>query len=313
MAQEEQKDKQVNEEVVTVDNQKSDVDVIDELTAFNAESSEEEPQIEEGSKDEPVEVEKAESKGVPEEDKPEPEPETKSDVSWLIDGKFRDDDEGRSQLAKSYKEMQSQNDKTRNEIETLSANSVESEKIVSFLRENPEAVEAIQKTVDKKNKEVNPPEVPEDFDSMDIYAEGTPTNEWYKEQKQFERKQIISEVVNAVRGELHARDSQVQENHEQAEYIDYLRKEENMSDGQIEQYLEFMTNDENVTTKNMVGVWRALTGQHLENESNLPKVGKERKEVPSAAAISGTTPPSPTTNLEEEDLFKSLMQFNKNT
>ena len=320
MAQEEKKmDEQISEEKATEDNPSENFDLVDELLEFN--SPEEAPKVEEdseGSKEEAVEVEKAESNDVQskKEDEKQTEPEAKPDESWLIDGKFRDDNEGRADLAKSYKEMQSMHDKTRNDFEEAKVKVAEGEKLAQFFRDNPDAVEAMQGVISKKTSATEPPPMPEDFDSMDIYAEGTPTNEWYNANREFERKQIIGEVVGAVRGELGARDAKTQEEQDHAEYINFLRTDENMSDNQIEDYLAFMTNDDNVTTKNMVKVWKVLSGQEMEigasNENPLPRISAEKRKVPSAAAISGTTPPNPTSSQEQKEWEDNLMQFSKN-
>ena len=190
----------------------------------------------------------------------------------------------------------------------------EGQKLTEFLRANPEAVEAMQNVVEKKQSDSSPPEMPEDFDSLDIYAEGTTSNDWYKEQREYERKQIIGEVVNAVQGELGARDNKQQEAQEESEYLDYLKNDEKLNDDQIKEYLEFMTNDENVTTKNMVKVWRILSGQQMENGTtdNLPPSrADEKRQVPSAAAISGSAPPKPTAQKAQDEWIDGLMEFSK--
>ena len=308
MAQEEKVDEQLSEEQESKDNQDQEFDLHDELVEFNSPEEQEDQKEDEGSK-ETVVAEKAESKGVQnkEEDKIETKTDEESSDKWLIDGKFRNDDEGREKLAKSYKEMQSMYDKSRQSAE-------EGQKLTEFLRANPEAVEAMQNVVEKKQSDSSPPEMPEDFDSLDIYAEGTTSNDWYKEQREYERKQIIGEVVNAVQGELGARDNKQHEAQEESEYLDYLKNDEKLNDDQIKEYLEFMTNDENVTTKNMVKVWRILSGQQMENgiSDNLPPSrADEKRQVPSAAAISGSAPPKPTAQKVQDQWIDGLMEFSK--
>ena len=83
---------------------------------------------------------------------------------------------------------------------------------------------------------------------------------------------------------------------------------------QIKEYLEFMTNDENVTTKNMVKVWRILSGQQMETgpTDNLPPSrADEKRQVPSAAAISGSAPPKPTAQKAQDEWIDGLMEFSK--
>ena len=79
------------------------LNVVDVLNDFNiTKGSSEEPQ-EEATQPEESNVETQEESNV-------------STEGWLIENKFKDDDEGRANLAKSYRELQSKSDKEKGEL-----------------------------------------------------------------------------------------------------------------------------------------------------------------------------------------------------
>ena len=109
----------------------------------------------------------------PEESNVETQPEeaidnTKENVQWLIDSKFKDDEEGREKLAKSYRELQSKYDKDSNRSKEDQEKYERLEKLDGFLQENPEVVKTMKEKVDTIAKaESGPPKKPEDYDILD--------------------------------------------------------------------------------------------------------------------------------------------------
>jgi len=315
-------DEQIVESEITEDN------LIEELIAFNSgeegtESSKESDDMaesegaeqeasadstEDNADDTKLETSKDES--VEEESKEE-------DEAWLIKGKFRDDEKGRADMAKSYRDIQGMYDKTKNESNTLSKEVDDKVRFADWVARNPDAIEALKGVNEgakvKSGQTTGTPEKPEDFDSLDIFTEGTSSNEWYQSVRESERTSIIGDVMSAVKTEVDALEQEDTVRREQTAMHDYLKKEEGMSDDDIESYNKFMSSDDNVTPSNLVRVWRILTGQHGENETS----GEEAQNVapknrpPSAAAVSGSTPPPPSAKKEEDDFFKNLMQFSK--
>ena len=140
------------------------LNMIDVLDDFN-----------QGSSEEPVEQEvQTEDSNV--ETQPEEKVETtEENVKWLIDNKFKDDEEGKENLAKSYRELQSKHDKDNSKNKDESEKFERLEKLDMFLKDNPEVVKTMKSKVDDIAKtESGPPKKPGDYDILDESIEGTP-------------------------------------------------------------------------------------------------------------------------------------------
>ena len=178
---------------------------------------------------------------------------------WLIDNKFEDSQEGREKLADAYKNVQSAKDKAEGELRNKSSKYEKLDKLDEWLKSNPKIVEMLQNEAEKQ--EVNgPPEKPEEYDLMEESLQGSPSNLWRKEydewlieqgaQKAMQQFETVRQKESAVK----AQEAEINE-----------LKSLGMSDDEIKSFYGFMQSPENVTTSNMVKVWKVLNEKENNN------------------------------------------------
>ena len=164
------------------------LNVVDVLNDFNsAEGSSGEPQEEEAQ---------------PEESNVEAKEENVTDTkSWLIENKFEDTNEGRENLAKSYRELQSKIDKDKDGLNKKAEDVERLEKLDVLLRDNPLVVKAMKDALNKEQEKADgPPKKPDGYDILDEGIEGTESYTWRQGHDEWlitqGRKQAVKEVDN---------------------------------------------------------------------------------------------------------------------
>ena len=271
------------------------LNVVDVLQDFNtARGSSEEPATEEVQLEE-SNVEAKEEKVV-------------DSKSWLIENKFEDTDEGRSNLAKSYRELQSKIDKDKVEIDKKASDLERLEKLDALLKENPNVVTAMKDALNEEQEQVDgPPQKPESYDILDESIDGTESNAWRQQYDEWlisqGRKQAVEEVNN-FKQEIALKESQMKELAE--------LQAMGMSDEEIVDYKNFISSDQNLTNETLVQVYRFLKGNkaktNTETKVEQPIVEKRT----TAAATTGSIPPAKkTAEKEKDEFFDSLMQFSR--
>ena len=272
------------------------LNMIDVLDDFNQGSSEE-PQTEE------VQAEESNVETQPE----EVIENTKENVQWLIDNKFKDDAEGRENLAKSYRELQSKYDKDSNRSKEDQEKFDRLEKLDGFLKENPEVVKTMKEKVDTIAKnESGPPKKPEDYDILDESIDDTSSAKWRAEYDSW----LISQGQQAAKKELESYRAEREAAERQAQEVLELKKM-GLSDEEIPDYYNFVTSDANLTTENLVKIYRYLKvdGNDTKPEEKQQPVEPKRT---SAAAATGSTPPAKSSEKKVvEEFWDGIMKFNR--
>ena len=265
------------------------VDVLGDLNEFNVKGSEESQ--EEVNEESLQETEQTQEEKVAEARK------------WLIENKFEDTEEGREKLAKSYRELQSKHDKEKpgEEVEKL-------KKLDAFLKENPNVVNAMKGEIDKMQNNLDgPPEKPEDYDSYDEDTPGTTSYEWRQDYNQY----LIDQGRNAAKSEVDTLRQEMNIERQQKDRMLKL-KSMGMSDDEIKEYDDFMSDDKRVTEENLVEVFRFLKAKESGETVNPELTQPAQQKRTSAAAVSGTTPPQgKSQEKEKDDFFKGLMKFSR--
>ena len=271
------------------------LNVVDVLNDFNsAEGSSEEPQEEEAQLEESnVEAE---------------EENTTDTKSWLIENKFEDTDEGRANLAKSYRELQSKIDKDKDGLNKKAEDVERLEKLDVLLRENPSVVQAMKDALNKEQeKSDGPPKKPDSYDILDEGIEGTESHSWRQEHDEWlitqGRKQAVKEVDN-FKQEIALKEAQMKELAE--------LQSMGMSDEEIVDYKEFISSDQNLTNETLVQVYRFLKGNR--NEINKEKTAEQQVSAKrtTAAATTGSAPPTKkSADKEKDEFFEGLMKFSR--
>lgn len=304
-----QKEAVVDEQVDEKQEDDSNFNLTDELVAFNKGESGESLESEE------QEVDMAESDN--EEVAEKTEGVTQESVEqWLIDNKFKDDDEGKHKLADSYKNLQSEYDKLKN-TSTVTDEAQEAIEFATWVANNEEAREALTKVA---NKTVDSPvEVPDDFDQLELYTEGTSSNDWWKAVQAKERERIRNEVVADVKGEFQKRDDAEREEAEARQMFKYLSDEQGLSQDEISEYMDFIGKEDSYTPDNLVKLYKMSKGETpqpkttTKGSESKAKTKSKTKVVPpvTGAAVFGGGNPSATPTEAVDELMESLMNNSK--
>lgn len=258
------------------------------------------------------EPETEESAQLSEEEITEQEEAVEEVKKWLINNKFEDSEEGRRKLADAYKNIQSAKDKAESELRDKSSKYEKLDKLDEWLKNNPNIVEMLQKEAQKEEAD-GPPQKPEEYDLMEESIEGSESNLWRKEyddwlieqgaKKAMQQFESIRQKENAIK----ARQAEINE-----------LKSLGMTEEEIKSFYGFMKSPDNVTTSNMVKVWKVLNGKENNNAETSSDKSKnsnkvlEMEKVQSGASVEGKpTPAKKPQEKELEDFMKGIMQFSK--
>ena len=250
--------------------QMSEDNLMEELDSFNNGSS-------------PEESKEVEAQPEPVEEKAEESPEEKAEIEqWLIENKFKKDEEGIQKLSEAYKALQSKSDKDRNEFTEKESKYEQLQQLDNFLASNPDVAQTIVANVQAKRENANrPPVKPEDYDILDESIENSSSAQWRADYDQWLIKQGSAQAISEV-NKLKAELSEAQAF--DAETI-HLQKM-GLSDTEIVEYRQFMADPNNVSQENLVNIWKQLSQQP---KSNPPK---QKNKQNSPASVTGNTPPA---------------------
>lgn len=278
------------------------------LNTFNEPSSSEEVNVETE-----IESETEEAIELSEEEITQKEEEAVKEVKkWLIDNKFEDTEEGRDKLADAYKNIQSAKDKAEGELREKSSKYEKLEVIDSWLQKNPHIVEKLQEEANKQEAG-GPPQKPEDYEILEEASEGSSSQVWRQEYDQWLIDQGAQKAMKQFEG-VRQQESQVKARQAEINELKSL----GMTEEEIKSYYGFMKSPENVTTSNMVKVWKVLNGKEesVNSPSEKEKAGQskvlEMEKVQSGASVEGKpTPVKKPAEKELDDFMKGILQFSK--
>ena len=278
------------------------------LNTFNEPSSSEEVNVENE-----IESETEEAIELSEEEITQKEEEAVEEVKkWLIDNKFEDTEEGRDKLADAYKNIQSAKDKAEGELREKSSKYEKLEVIDSWLQKNPHIVEKLQEEANKQEAG-GPPQKPEDYEILEEASDGSSSQVWRQEYDQWLIDQGAQKAMKQFEG-VRQQESQVKARQAEINELKSL----GMTEEEIQSYYGFMKSPENVTTSNMVKVWKVLNGKEesVNPPSEKEKAGQskvlEMEKVQSGASVEGKpTPVKKPAEKELDDFMKGILQFSK--
>ena len=229
--------------------------------------------------------------------------EVESVENWLIDNKFKNDEEGRNALVKSYRELQSKADKERNSYKSESEKLEKLKKLDGFLKENPGAVKALKGYVTKKEQDaVGPPPKPDDYNIMEEGDMDTSSSKWREEYDQWLINQGAQKAIKYV-DDLKG---QMQKNRQAQTEKEKLLKM-GLTEEQISDFYTFVRNPENVTPENLVKVWqsnnKASSGVQVPQEETQPT-----QKTVAGASVTGATPTTSSADKERENFWTGIMK-----
>jgi len=280
-------------EVKTTEAKPQDDNLVDVLNDFNAD--------EEGSSED---VDTKQAKGET------AEVEDSESENWLINNKFKNTEEGATELAKAYKELQSKSDIKINDLSDKVGRLGKLEQLDKVLSDSPTVVQAMQdELVRLRNGALKSPEKPEDYDILDETIEGTSSYKWRQEYDTHlveQGKTAAKEEVDNLRQEIAQKDAS-------RARIAKLQKL-GMDSKDIKDYYSFMTEKKNLTDDNLVPIWRILSGREdlsTTNQGSPSNINPETKRV-SAAAVEGKAPEQlPDTEKAKDAFWNDIMKSAK--
>ena len=303
----------MNKDQNTPEQEMSEDNLLNELDSFNNGSSEEVTK-EESNADSAELQEKTPEQAQDIQEETESKQSESEEVAeieqWLIENKFKDDEDGRSKLAEAYKQLQSKTDKERNEFSQKEEKYSKLAQLDEFLSNNPDVVQKLTQEVQVKKEESNlPPKKPEDYDILDESIENSSSAQWRQQYDQWLIRQGSAQAI----GEIEKLKSELSES--QAFEMETVELQKmGLSDTDIVEYRQFMADPNNVTQENLVNIWKMIA----KNGKSSNSIQKEKEPQPknkqnSPASVSGSVPSAVEPEKKELDSFwDGIMEFNNN-
>lgn len=303
----------MNKDQNTPEQEMSEDNLLNELDSFNN-GSLQEVDKEESNADSAELQEKAPEQAQDIQEKTESKQSESEEVAeieqWLIENKFKDDEDGRSKLAEAYKQLQSKTDKERNEFSQKEEKYSKLAQLDEFLSNNPDVVQKLTQEVQIKKEESNlPPKKPEDYDILDESIENSSSAQWRQQYDQWLIRQGSAQAI----GEIEKLKSELSES--QAFEMETLELQKmGLSDTDIVEYRQFMADPNNVTQENLVNIWKMIA----KNGKSSNSIQKEKEPQPknkqnSPASVSGSVPSAVEPEKKDLDAFwDGIMEFNNN-
>jgi len=299
-----------NEDQKNQNEEMNEDNLMAELDEFNSGSSQEaeEQPVEEQQADSQKAEKVQESQSDEKSDKVQPENNESEIEQWLIENKFKNDEEGKQKLAEAYKQLQSKTDKERNEWSGEKDKYAKLAQLDDFLSTNPDVVQKLTESVQEKQKDVNaPPVKPDDYDVLDESIENSSSAKWRAEQDQW----LIRQGATQAMMEVEKLKSELSESQAFDAETAELQKM-GLSDTEVVEYRQFMADPNNVSQENLVQIWKTLSNKgNSPQQKSTGQAPKVKNKQNSAAAVSGNAPQA----IEPEekavdDFWKGIMEFN---
>jgi len=290
---------------------KNEDNLLAELEQFNSGSL---PEVEE-PQEQNVSVAGENAKEVQEttsDEKVDKEPETKSEIEqWLIENKFKNDEQGVQKLADAYKQLQSKSDKEKNEWNSQKEKFDKLAQLDDYLAQNPDVVQKLTESVSEKQQNLNsPPVKPDDYDILDESIDNSNSAKWREQHNEW----LIQQGAVQAMQEVEKLKSELSESQAfDAETIELQKM--GLSDTEIVEYRQFIADPNNVTQENLVNIWKTLSnGHNSQPKVDVETVPKVKNKQNSAASVSGSAPSAIEPEEKALDNFwKGIMEFNNNT
>ena len=204
------------------------------------------------------------------------------DSKWLIDKKFENTPEGVKELVKAYSNVQSQFDKKYNplkkELDELKIRVKPLLALNQFINDNPEAPVALNKILEKKknkDKGLEPPVKPDDFNVADIYEKGTSSYDYHQAELGYHRAMGIQESSKRM-DKLEQKLSKKEKDDKEFKALITDLKSKGLEDDEIESYLNYAADPDIGTPENQIVAFRAIRDKDKSVEKPTKKDTEEK-------------------------------------
>lgn len=239
-----------------------------------------------------------------------------SEVKWLVKDKFKDDDDGRAALAKSYSEIQGKADKANTKIaefEKTIAGLEPVKKLNDFILKDKQTMQFLKMRKDqietgKTGDVLEPPVRPTDYELLDTETPGTSSYDYAKKLKEYDNTVLKQSMQKEFKDEIGKIKTSIADNLKTSKSTEDLHKALvglGYSDEEIEDYEKFYSDPKNATIENTVELHGLKTGKLIAiSPALLQKRGFQLSNiVPGMKDIA--TKPDP----EAETEMKRLMEL----
>ena len=240
-----------------------------------------------------------------------------SEVKWLIDKKFKDDEEGRAAMVKAYEGIQSRAQKAEDKVKEIEKSVTALEpikKLNDFILKDKQTMQFLKMRKDQidagtKGDGLTEPQMPADYELLDIRTPGTSSFKYEQDVKEYEKevlKQSMQKEFNVEIGKIKTSIADNLKTSQSTEDLHKALKGFGYSDKDIEAYEEFYSDPKNATIENTVDFHRLKTQELI---AISPKTLQE-KGFPLSSIVPGAkdlvTEPDPEAKKEMDKLMKEF-------
>ena len=174
--------------------------------------------------------------------------------------------------------------------------------ILQLLEQRPDLVEVLENGIAQSpaQQQRGPEVTADDFNPWEAFTEDS------SESSKFVNQKIDQKVDRMVSERLARQQQQMQAEMQMQNTVNELRGTYRMSDGDIQEFLQFTTQPkEQVGLNNLVKLWQMQSGKSVANNDTMEAVSAAKQAPRTAGVLQGQSPDSPKNDADK--VFDSIM------
>jgi hypothetical protein len=173
--------------------------------------------------------------------------------------------------------------------------------ILQLLEQRPDLVEVLENGIAQSpaQQQSGPEVTADDFNPWELTQEGTQTGDYFASKM----NNMIDQRVNS---KIAQQQQQMQAEMQMQNTVNELRGTYKMSDGDIQEFLQFTTQPkEQVGLNNLVKLWQMQGGKSVVNNDTMEAVSAAKQAPRTAGVLQGQSPEAPRNDADK--VFDSIM------
>lgn len=173
--------------------------------------------------------------------------------------------------------------------------------ILQLLEQRPDLVEVLENGIAQSpaQQQRGPEVTADDFNPWELTQEGTQTGDYFASKM----NNMIDQRVNS---KIAQQQQQMQADMQMQNTVNELRGTYKMSDGDIQEFLQFTTQPkEQVGLNNLVKLWQMQGGKSVVNNDTMEAVSAAKQAPRTAGVLQGQSPEAPRNDADK--VFDSIM------
>lgn len=173
--------------------------------------------------------------------------------------------------------------------------------ILQLLEQRPDLVEVLENGIAQSpaQQQSGPEVTADDFNPWELTQEGTQTGDYFASKM----NNMIDQRVNS---KIAQQQQQMQADMQMQNTVNELRGTYKMSDGDIQEFLQFTTQPkEQVGLNNLVKLWQMQGGKSVVNNDTMEAVSAAKQAPRTAGVLQGQSPEAPRNDADK--VFDSIM------